>query len=138
MQIQRWQTLLLLIAAILMAVLNFLPIGYTNTAAGLAPILTAHAPALIIIDILVCVLLILSIFMYRNLRQQMRVTLLCVMLMCVMAVTGIFLLYREPQFAGIEWMGAVLLLIASGIFALAAYNRMRHDRNLLRSANRLR
>lgn len=138
MVIQRWQTLLLLVAVILMAVLNFLPFAH-EAEAGMASLTFAKdAPILLVIDVLVCVLLVLGIFMFKNLKLQMRVTILSIVLMCVLAVTGIVVVYRHSPEAHFEWVGAVLLLVCSVVLALGAHRCMLRDYRLLRSADRLR
>lgn len=139
MVIQRWQSLLLLAATVLMILVNFLPVAQmTPTQGAPTPMFTTDAPILLVIDIVVGLLLFLSIFMFKNLRLQMRVTLLTVMMMCVLAVTGAFILYRNSPLAQVEWTGAILLLIVALVLALAAYRCMRSDYNLLRSVDRLR
>lgn len=140
MVIQRWQSLFLLIAAVLMAVATFYsPLAQSVAADGTpTAIFMKDAPILVIVGSLVTALLCLSIFMYKNLRRQMLMTLLSIVLICVVAVTGAFILFRQDALAGIEWSGAVLLLLAAVVLAIAAYRFMRRDHNLLRSADRLR
>lgn len=139
MVIQRWQTLLLLIAVVLMGCLNFVPVARIPGEAGAAePFFTTDAPVLMIVSILVAVLLFISIFMFKNLKQQMKVTILSILLMCVLLVGGIFVLFRTAPDAEIEWAGATLLLCCSVILALAAWRLMKKDYRLLRSADRLR
>lgn len=139
MVIQRWQSLLLLIATVLIVLVNFMPVAQMLPGQGApTPMFTTDAPILLVIDIVVGVLLFLNIFMFKNLRLQMRVTLLSILLMCVLTVTGAFIIYRNSPVAQVEWTGAVLLLLVALIFALAAYRFMRRDHNLLRSVDRLR
>lgn len=139
MVIQRWQSVLLLLAAVAMIVLNFLPMATLTPAQGApTPYFTTDVPILLIIDSLISILLILGIFMFKNLKLQMHVTLLTVVLMCVMAVVGAFVLYRNNALEYVEWTGAVLLLLCAVILALVARQRMNHDYRLLRSVDRLR
>ena len=121
-----------------MACLNFLPIATVPVNGAPAPMFTTDAPVLAIVSVLVAVLLFLAIFMYKNLRVQMKVTVLSILLMCVVAVTGCFVLYRQAPDATIEWTGAVLLLICALVLALGAYRLMKRDYRLLHSADRLR
>lgn len=141
MVIQRWQTLLLLLAAVLMAVINFLPVASLADAANpnsYTAMFTTDAPVLVVIDGLICALLFIGIFLFKNLRLQMRVTILTILLMCVLAVVGGIILYRHSALSGIEWSGAVMLLGCALVLAIGAYRLMLRDRNLLRSADRLR
>lgn len=95
-------------------------------------------PVLMIVDILIAVILFISIFMFKNLRMQMKVTLLSIMLICCLAVGGAFTLTIGSPQAEIEALGAVALLVVALVMALFAYRRMKHDWRLLRSADRLR
>ncbi len=141
MVIQRIQTLLLLIAAILVAVFCMTPIA-TEAAVGVETVAVKHfiseAPVLLIVNILIAVLLVITIFMYKNLRQQMKVTLLCIVLIAASIVSSIFVLYNQWPGAEFFWFGGILLLGVSLIFALAAYRGMNKDHKLLRSMDRLR
>lgn len=139
MVIQRWQTVFLLVAVVLMAALNFVPFINVTEAAAAAPTprFTTDAPILAILSVLVAVLLFIAIFMFKNLRVQMRITLLSMVLMCVLAVTGGFIIYSQAPDAQIVWTGAVLLLICAVVMALGAYRLMKRDYRLLRSADRL-
>ena len=97
-----------------------------------------EAPVLLIVNILIAVLLVITIFLYRNLRQQMKVTLMCMMLIAASIVASVFVLYNQWPGAEFYWFGGILLLGASLIFALAAYRSMKKDYKLLRSMDRLR
>ena len=52
----------------------------TEAASGADTVAVKHfiseAPVLLIVNILIAVLLVITIFMYKNIRQQMKVTLL--------------------------------------------------------------
>lgn len=71
MVIQRIQTLLLLIAAILVGVFCLTPVA-VEAAAGAEADAVKHficeAPVLLIVNILIAVLLVITIFLYRNLQ----------------------------------------------------------------------
>ena len=71
MVIQRWQSVLLLISAIFVALVGILP--YAVTANGV-DVCAVQTPVLLCVDILVALLLLIDIFLYRNLRYQMKVT----------------------------------------------------------------
>lgn len=138
MVIQRWQTLLLLAAAILMVAINFSPLASLGASQKPDTVFTTDFAILMIVDGLVAVLLFLGIFLFKNLQLQIKVTVLSIVLMCVLAVTGGIVLYRQSAIQGIEWSGAVLLLICALILAMGALRLQKRDRNLLRSADRLR
>ena len=106
--------------------------------ADVLPVLVADAPVLLTLNILIAVLLIISIFLYRDLRRQMRVTLLILLLICASMVTSGFIIYAGIPGAEPILLGGVSLLLLALIFALLAYRAMGRDRRLLAAADRLR
>lgn len=142
MVIQRWQSLLLLIGVVLMCVFCATPYAIRHAVEGAeaiaSPVFVAEAPVFLILNIVIAVLLFIAIFMYKNLKRQMTVTLLSMVLVVCSLVTCGFILYRAMPDAELIWTGGVLLLIAALVCALAAYRFMRKDRNLLRSYDRMR
>jgi len=140
MVIQRWQSLLLLIAVVLMAVFCCTPWA-TQAAEGVeeaAPIFISEAPALLVLNIVIAVILFISIFMFKNLKRQMSVTVLSIVLICTSIVTCGIMLYTAYPGAGLIWTGGVLLLLVALICALFAYRFMKKDFKLLTSYDRLR
>lgn len=135
MVIQRIQTLLLLLTVALMTAALFLPAASTSSG---APVYITDFPILMIVDILVAALLFIGIFMFKNLKAQMRVTLVSILLICAVAAGGVFYLWRGAEGAQIEYFGAAILLICSVLSAALAYRYMKRDHKLLRSADRLR
>ena len=140
MQIQRIQTLMLLIAAILVGIFCLCPFATlpaTETAEA-SKVFVKDAPVLLTLNVLIAVLLIIVIFMYKNLRQQMRMTLLSMVLICASIVTSAFIMFAALDGATPILFGGVLLLVLALVFAILAYRGMSHDNNLLRSMDRLR
>ncbi|MDE6654388.1 MAG: DUF4293 domain-containing protein, partial [Muribaculaceae bacterium] len=76
MVIQRIQSLFLLIAGVLMAVVCFaVPVAHMEDAEG--AITTVHVYDMLpvmILDLLTAVLLLISIFLFKNLKFQIKVT----------------------------------------------------------------
>ena len=138
MVIQRIQTLMLLIAAILMAIFCCTGFATVKAADAARTVLVADAPVLLTLNILIAVLLVISIFLYRDLRRQMRVTLLILLLICASMVTSGFIIYAGIPGAEPILLGGVSLLLLALIFALLAYRAMGRDRRLLAAADRLR
>lgn len=133
MQIQRWQSLFLLIAAALMGAINFL--SYATLADG-TQLFTTQATVLLVVNVIVAVLLFALIFMYKNLRMQMRMTTIAIVLLLLFAAdTAIVACNAGAQIA---WCGAFPLYVVSLILTIAARRLMRRDSDLLRSADRLR
>ncbi len=131
MVIQRWQTVFLLLAVIMMAVFCFSPFAQVGTDGSMQALHT-H----LVVNILIAVLLFLSIFMYRNLRRQMMVTLVSMVLIAASMATGAFILY--DGYAKVELLGTDILLIGALFMAVAAYSRMRKDKRTLSSYDRIR
>ena len=133
MVIQRIQTLWLLIALSFTALIGFRPIAWSADKG----VFLTDAPVLLVIDILVAVLLIISIFSFKNIKMQKKITILSLMMMAVLAVGGGFFLYNNAPDATLELFGGIVLLAVSAIFALLAYRGMSKDQKLLRNADRL-
>ncbi|MCC8176160.1 MAG: DUF4293 domain-containing protein [Bacteroidales bacterium] len=115
MVIQRWQSVLLLVAALCMGGAAIFPLG----------------PMFLVISILVAVLLFLAIFMFKNLRRQRLVTLISSLLIIVTAFVGVM---SMPAFC--FW--PLLLMLVALVCAAWAYRRIGADDRLLRSADRIR
>lgn len=141
MVIQRWQTLLLLVATVLMGFMCASPLAQSAVSeASAAPtqFFVHEAPVFLVLNIVIAVLLFIAIFLFKNLKLQMRVTILSIVLMAASAVTCGFILYKAMPDATIIWTGAVLLLVLAAAFAVVALRLMKKDYKLLRSVNRLR
>lgn len=139
MVIQRWQTVLLALAVIVMAIFCSTPFATVSAAAEqVEGIYLKDAPVLMIVSILIGIVLFLSIFMYKDLKRQMTMTLVSMVLLVAAIVTGIFIVYYAMPDAHLVILGGVTLLVVTFILALGAYTMMNRDRKLLDSYNRLR
>lgn len=139
MVIQRWQTVLLALAVIVMAIFCSTPFATVSaTAEQVESVYLKDAPVLMIVSILIGVVLFMSIFMYKDLKRQMTMTLVSMVLLVAAIVTGIFIVYYAMSDAQLVIFGGVTLLVVTFILALGAYTMMNRDRKLLDSYNRLR
>ena len=139
MQIQRIQTLFLLIAVVLMAVFCFTPFAETALGDGsMNKVFAKDAPVLLIVNACIAVLLFVNIFMYKNLRQQMRVTLLSIMLMVCSTATCLIVATTGMPDTQLIWTGGVVLVVIALVCAIAAYRYMLRDKRKLASYDRLR
>ncbi len=139
MVIQRWQTVLLALAVIVMAIFCSTPFATVSaTAEQVESVYLKDAPVLMIVSILIGVVLFLSIFMYKDLKRQMTMTLVSMVLLVAAIVTGIFIVYYAMPDAKLVILGGVTLLVVTFILALGAYSMMNRDSKLLDSYNRLR
>lgn len=139
MVIQRWQTVLLALAVIVMAIFCSTPFATVSaTAEQVESVYLKDAPVLMIVSILIGVVLFLSIFMYKDLKRQMTMTLVSMVLLVAAIVTGIFIVYYAMPDAQLVIFGGVTLLVVTFVLAFGAYSMMNRDRKLLDSYNRLR
>ena len=135
MVIQRWQSVLLLISAIFVALAGILP--YAVTANGV-DVCAVQPPVLLCVDILVALLLLIDIFLYRNLRYQMKVTRLALGLIVVLEAAIAAYTCAGLEGATISIIGGIVMPVLALISAFVALRLMLRDYRLLRSADRLR
>lgn len=135
MVIQRWQSVLLLISAIFVALAGILP--YAVTANGV-DVCAVQTPVLLCVDILVALLLLIDIFLYRNLRYQMKVTRLALGLIVVLEATIAAYTCAGLEGATISIIGGIVMPMLALISSFVALRLMHRDYRLLRSADRLR
>ena len=157
MVIQRWQSVLLLIAAAVMACFTFIPFGtittnevtYSLTGLGFYPqgtptdsnaLEVIHTWYLFMMCITTIVLLLLDIFLFKNIRFQQKVCLVAILFIiadgCVGGLLG-FWSFREEGFQ-LWWNTTALCPFIALIGAILAYYRMAQDYSLLKAADRLR
>ena len=145
MIIQRWQSLLLFLAVIFVAVFCFTPYAIVSVvapeavtdSATIVQIFPKDSTVLLIVNLLIAVLLFLTIFMFRNLRKQMRMTIVSMVLIAASVATTALTLWNNYPEALVNWV-SIGLLVAAFIFALLAYRCMRKDLRTLSSYDRLR
>lgn len=135
MVIQRWQSVLLLISAIFVALAGILP--YAVTANGV-DVCAVQTPVLLCVDILVALLLLIDIFLYRNLRYQMKVTRLALGLIVVLEAAIAAYTCAGLEGATISIIGGIVMPVLALISSFVAFRLMHRDYRLLRSADRLR
>lgn len=135
MVIQRWQSVLLLISVIFVALAGILP--YAVTANGV-DVCAVQTPVLLCVDILVALLLLIDIFLYRNLRYQMKVTRLALGLIVVLEAAIAAYTCAGLEGATISIIGGIVMPVLALISAFVALRLMLRDYRLLRSADRLR
>ena len=135
MVIQRWQSVLLLISAIFVALVGILP--YAVTANGV-DVCAVQTPVLLCVDILVALLLLIDIFLYRNLRYQMKVTRLALGLIVVLEAAIAAYTCAGLEGATISIIVCIVMPMLALISSFVALRLMHRDYRLLRSADRLR
>lgn len=139
MVIQRWQSVMLLIAFVLMCIFCATPYAQIKGAeAVVTPVFAKDAPVFMILNIVVAALLFISIFLFKNLKLQMRVTLITILLIATSTLCAGFMVMRNMPDAEFILTGGIVLLLAALVFAVLALRFMKKDHNLLRSYDRLR
>lgn len=141
MVIQRWQSLLLLLAVVIMGIFCATPYAHITAAEAAlnpTPVFVYEAPVFLTLNIVIAIVLFIAIFLYKDLKRQMTVTLISIVLICASVVTTGFILYTTMPDAELVWTGGVLLLLVALLCSIAAYRFMGKDRKLLRSYDRLR
>lgn len=133
MVIQRKQTLLLLAALILMVVYLFVAVGTVNG----KELMSSEFIAPYIMAIVSVVLIGAGIFMFRNLKRQMTMMWVIIVLLAATGVTGVVQACNTPGLV-YQWTGTLFLDICAIILVFLSWLFMRADLRLLRSADRLR
>ncbi|MDE6532770.1 MAG: DUF4293 domain-containing protein [Muribaculaceae bacterium] len=156
MVIQRWQSLLLLVAAIMMGCFTFCSLGqvqterftfdftcigfsYVGEATDGAPsgmyLSTWYAFAL---SLTTAILLVIDIFLFKNLEIQKRVCMVCLLMVIASAATvgslGCCVIYG----GSISWSSLALSPVLAAISVILAYSCMQRDHRKLKAVDRIR
>lgn len=155
MVIQRWQSVLLLVAAVVMGCFSFLSLGqvqtpdfsYNFTALGLWPegqLTSTDNPGgvstwyLFAVSLLSALLPLIAIFTFRQFRLQRRLCVLSMLLLvCVICVCAL-VAYNTFNGGDVSWSSMICAPFVALIAVIMAYQRIRADHRLLRSADSLR
>ncbi len=156
MVIQRWQSVLLLVAAAVMTVFTFSSLGqvqgadftYNMRTLGLyiegepvqgAPSgLFIHTWYFFALSLLSAIVALLSIFMFKNTGLQKRLCLINILFMVALYAIGAVIGYTAIPDSTIGWSTAVICPLLGIISTIMAYNRISSDVRKIRSADRIR
>lgn len=156
MVIQRWQSVLLLIAAVMMGCFTFMSLGqiqlpeYTcnfttlgfsieGEATGDGPTgYVLHTWVFFAVSLLSCILPFIAIFCYRNLRLQKRLCLLEILMLVGVTCIGCVYGYRTFAEASVSWSSLIIAPLLAFFADVFAYNRICSDQRKLRAADRIR
>ena len=133
MVIQRWQSVLLLLAFNLLGLAFIMPVG-TVDGVDIEP--TSDLPFMII-NITAAILAAIDIFLYRNLPLQIRIASVTLVIAIGAAIVGALHFMVTDGFGMVVVGGFPLPLIAA-IFIWIARSMMANDRRLLAAADRIR
>lgn len=156
MVIQRWQSVLLLIAAVVMGCFTFMSLGqvqlpdytcnFTTLGFDIEGIATdggpigfvAHTWIFFAVSMLSFIIPLIAIFCFRNMRLQKMLCLIEILfLVAVICVGAVYGYYSFPQ-ASVSWSSLIIAPFLAIIADVMAYNRICADGRKLRAADRLR
>lgn len=156
MVIQRWQSLLLLVASVVMACFTFCQIGqvqttdftfsFTSMGFSYEGEATDGAPSgtflstwyFFILSLTTTVLLLIDIFLYKNLSFQKKICLVSILMIIATGFAGGCLGYNAIEGGTIDWTEMAIAPFISLFAAILAYSRMNSDQKKLRAADRIR
>lgn len=144
MQIQRIQTVYIFLALVAMAVFMVVPYGVV-IALGQTPVASEYLYTMAEYGILIpvaaiIILLLLDIFLYRNMPLQRTVLVISFMITLAVIATVCFALYKEARAEGVDAHFTVwdILLPLAALFEILGIKGIMNDIKLLNSYNRLR
>lgn len=134
MVIQRWQSVFLLLASIMMGIYSFLPLA----SQGDVNFYPSDNVVYMVLNLLIALLSLVSIFLFKNLARQKMVVKVNLFLIIASAIVGAIMIYVGMPNLEILWTAGPLLLICSFLMTIAAIRRIKHDDKLLKAADRIR
>ncbi|MDE6329965.1 MAG: DUF4293 domain-containing protein [Muribaculaceae bacterium] len=155
MVIQRWQSVLLLMAVVLMGVFSFVSLGqiqtaeytFNFTALGISPEgqptggelpATVSTWYLFALSVASAALSLIAIFSFRNLQLQKRLCLLSVVMLIGVIVVSAVIGYRSFDGGTVSWSSIICAPFLSLIADIMAYQRISADQRTIRESERLR
>lgn len=135
MVIQRWQSVLLLLAVVAMGLACYMPVGVME-AGQVAPV---DYPIYLIVNILAAVIVFIDIFLYKNLDVQRRVASVSLLLISVSVISALWIILGLlPAAVAPSYNGSALCTIVALILVWRARMLMGRDKKKLESYDRLR
>lgn len=138
MVIQRWQSVMLFLALAFMGIVMSLPFGYVFDPVSpdsVSPLMPLDRPVLFVVEALTALLLLIDIFLYKNLKLQTNVLLICMLLIVASDASVVIMTMGVNQILAI---GSSLVLIAAFVLCIMARLFIRSDKRKLSESNRLR
>lgn len=155
MVIQRWQSVLLLVAAVMMGCFTFFSLGqvqlpefslnFTTLGFSIEGEVTSgpagyvmHSWPLFILSLMSCVLPLINIFLFRNLRQQKTLCLIEVLFIVAVTCMGAYYGYYGIENGAVSWSSLIIAPLIAFFADVFAYFRINSDKKLLESVDRFR
>lgn len=156
MVIQRWQSVLLLIAAVMMGCFSFCSLGqitttdftfnFTSLGIFYEGEATEGAPTgtlvstwyFFAISLTTAILLLIDIFLYKNLTLQKKVAGISLLFTIASAAIGAGIGYCTVENGTIGWSSLALAPFIAIFATILAINRIQSDHNKLKAVDRIR
>lgn len=156
MVIQRWQSVLLLVAGLVMAWFSFVSVGQVNTAdftlnfypLGFQFEGTYDNPefsgwyvytwSFLILAILSALTPLIAIFCYRNLKFQKRLCLITCLFLCATVAVGATYGYNTIEGATVTWGQMAFAPLLAFCATIVAWSLIRSDQRRISAADRIR
>lgn len=155
MVIQRWQSLLLLVAAAVMGCFSFCSLGqiqttdftYNFTSMGFyqegiptngVSAQIFHTWYLFAVTFTSMLLLLIDIFLFKNLPLQKKVCLVSLLFIIASSATVAYLGYQSFPGGEIGWSSAIICPLIAIVATISAYGLMQKDHNRLKAVDRIR
>jgi len=143
MVLQRWQSVFLFLAAIAMAVFTFMPVMGLVTDNGTATLSALgcnedgiSSTVLLVLDCLIVILSLVTIFKYRDLKLQQRLCKINILLLIALIVVIMTMwLMQRGQAVLKPWTALPFVAL---FFTMWASGRIKADRKLLSDSERIR
>lgn len=145
MVLQRIQTVYLLVAVILMAIFTFMPVlSVTNennvfvVGALTNGIVNSPSIVLLVLDVLIVLFTIVTMFSFKNLKKQISMAGVLLLLVVTLLVTIAVMLVMQKGngVAVLQW--PVVFPIITMVMVMLARGGMKHDKKLLSDSERIR
>ena len=131
---QRWQSVFLLLASIMMGLFCFLPLA----SQGDITFCPSDNFVYMVLNAVIAILSFVSIFLFKNLTRQKMVVKINSFLIVASAIVGVVIIYVNMPQVEIVWTAGPLLLVCSFLMTIAALRRINNDDKLLKAADRIR
>ena len=156
MVIQRWQSVFLLIVALVMGCFTFMTIGqvqlsdltlnFSTLGFSVEGIPTNNTPegyqtytwSFFFVSIMSFVLPFINIFLFKNLNLQKRICLIELVFLAAVIIIGCTYGYYYFDNASVSWTSLAVAPVLAIVADVMAYNRICSDQRALRSADRIR
>lgn len=156
MVIQRWQSVLLLAAAVMMGCFTFFSLGQVSTTdftfnfSSLGFTYEGNGPDysngetflstwyFFALTLTTTILLLIDIFLYRNLPLQKKICWVNILLIIASIAVGATLGYTAIEGGTINWSSQICSPLIALIATLMAWGRIQSDHNKLRAVDRIR